>query len=179
MALTVFRSTGQAIVVSSLLAVASSPAWAATPDCETLTAASVANALGVPKAKPNGTQGNHSKLPPDNMDVFGCSFVEVSFDPAAKTLGYQVYTPIAKDLASVFSSLAAPNIPGKPTNFSPGIGAGSTGWYRLSANGETYDGSIVFKGAANIIVLRVSGMPSGDATKSALVKAGNIIAKSL
>jgi hypothetical protein len=78
----------------------------------------------------------------------------------------------------VFSSLSAPNIPGKPQSFAPGIGTGSTGWVRASANGETYDGSIVFRGATNIVVLKVSGMPSGDAAKSALVKAGIILAKS-
>ena len=90
---------------------------------------------------------------------------------------YFVYTPIPKDLASVFSSLAAPNIPGKPQSFSPGIGTGSTGWVRLSANGQTYDGSIVFHGATSIVVLKVAGMPSADAAKAALLAAGNILAK--
>ena len=89
---------------------------------------------------------------------------------------YFMYTPIPQGLASVFSSLAAPNIPGKPQSFSPGIGTGSTGWVRLSANGQTYDGSIVFV-ATNIVVLKVAGIPSADAAKSALVKAGNILAK--
>jgi hypothetical protein len=131
----------------------------------------------VPKAKSNPSDGHH-KQPPDNMDVFACGYVEISADPMARTMLYFVYTPIPKDLASVFSSLSAPNIPGKPQSFAPGIGTGSTGWVRASANGETYDGSIVFRGATNIVVLKVSGMPSGDAAKSALVKAGIILAKS-
>ncbi|HEV8446192.1 MAG TPA: hypothetical protein VGQ44_05210 [Gemmatimonadaceae bacterium] len=175
---TVLRSTSNAIVVSTLLAVSSaSYASAATTDCETMSAASVATVLGVPKARANPSSG-HSKQPPDNMDVIGCSFVEVSPDPLAKTMVYFVYTPIPKDLASVFSSLSTPNIPGKPQSFSPGIGTGSTGWVRASANGETYDGSIVFHGATSIIVVKVGGMPNADAAKAALVKAGNILAKS-
>lgn len=178
MAHTILRSTGNAIVVSMLLAVGSSRlAWAATIDCETINAASAASVMGVPKAKSN-PPSPHSKQPPDNMDVFACGYVEISPDPLARTMSYFVYTPIPKDLESVFSSLRAPNIPGKPQSFSPGIGTGSTGWVRLSANGETYDGSIVFRGATNIVVLKVAGMPSGDAAKTALVKAGNILAKS-
>jgi hypothetical protein len=151
--------------------------WAAPIDCETITAASAAGVLGVPKAKSNPTQGHH-KQPPDNMDVFSCGYVEVSVDPLARTMLYFVYTPIPKDLASVFSSLSTPNIPGKAQSFSPGIGTGSTGWVRLSANGQTYDGSIVFRRATNIVVVKVAGMPNSDATKAALVKAGNILAKS-
>lgn len=178
MARTVLRSAGNSIVVSLLLAIGSSRlARAATIDCETITAASAAGILGVPKARSEPSQG-HSKQPPDNMDVFACGYVEISPDPLARTMSYFVYTPIPKDLASVFSSLAAPNIPGNPQKFSPGIGTGSTGWVRLSANGQTYDGSIVFRGATNIVLLKVAGMPSGDAAKSALVKAGNILAKS-
>jgi hypothetical protein len=177
MAHTILRSTGNAIVVSTVLAVGSSrSAWAATIDCETINAASAATVLGVPKAKTNPLQGHH-KQPPDNMDVFSCGYVEISPDPLARTMLYFVYTPIPKDLASVFASLAAPNIPGKPQSFAPGIGTGSTGWVRLSANGETYDGSIVFHGATNIVVLKVAGMPSADAATAALIKAGNILAK--
>jgi len=178
MARTLLHSAGNAIVVSTFLTFGSSrTALAVTIDCETMTAASAASVMGVPKARSN-PPGSHSKQPPDNMDVFGCSYAEVSPDPLARTMVYTVYTPIPKDLGSVFASLSHPNIPGKPVSFSPGIGTGSTGWVRLSANGETYDGSIVFQGASNIVVVRVSGMPSGDAAKSALVKAGNILAKS-
>jgi len=177
MAHTVLRSTGSAMVASMLLAVGSSRlARASTIDCETITAASAAGVLGVPRAKSIPSQG-HQKMSPDNMDFVSCGYVEISPDPQARTMSYWVYTPIPKDLESVFSSLRAPNIPGKPQSFSPGIGTGSTGWVRLSANGETYDGSICFRGAANIVVVKVSGMPGGDAAKTALVKAGNILAK--
>jgi len=175
---TVLRSTATAIAFSLFLAVGSSrPAWAAAPDCATINAASAASVLGVPKAKSNPSEGHH-KQSPDNMDVFACGYVEISFDPMARTLSYVVYTPIPNDLASVFSSLSAPNIPGKPQSFSPGIGSGSTGWVRASANGQTFDGSIAFRTATNIVVVKVGGMTSSDAAKSALVKAGNILVKS-
>ena len=178
MAHSVLRPTRNAMVVSMILAVASSRSvLAATIDCETITAASAAGVMGVPKAKIIPSQG-HTKMSPDNMDFFSCGYVEVSPDPLARTMLYSVYTPIPKDLASVFASVAHPNIPGKPQNFSPGIGTGSTGWVRLSANGETYDGSIVFQGAANIVVVKVAGMKNADAAKKALVSAGNILAKS-
>jgi len=177
MAHTVLRSTGNAIAVSMLFAVGSSRlAWAATIDCETITATSAASVLGVRMAKSNPAEGHH-KQAPDNMDVFACGYAEVSADPMARTLLYFVYTPIPNDLASVFSSLSAPNIRGNPQSFAPGIGTGSTGWVRASANGQTYDGSIVFRGTTNIVVLKVAGMPSGDAAKTALVNAGKILAK--
>ena len=175
---TFLGSSGNAIVLSAFLAFGSRASGAAaTISCETINAGSAASVLGVPKAKSDPPHAHH-KQPPDNMDVFGCSYVEISPDPLARTLLYFVYTPIPKDLASVFSSLSHPNIPGKPQSFSPGIGTGSTGWVRQSANGQTYDGSIVFQGATNIVEVKVAGMPSGDAAKSALVKAGNILAKS-
>ena len=134
MAHAVLRSTRIAIVISMSLVVGSRRlVWAAPIDCGTITAASAAGVLGVPKAKSNPSQGHH-KQPPDNMDVFACGYVE--------------------------------------------IGTGSTGWVRLSANGETYDGSIVFRRATNIVVLKVAGMPNADAAKTALVKAGSILAQS-
>jgi hypothetical protein len=177
MAHTILRSAGNAMVLSMFLAMSSrSVAWAAPGDCEAITAASAAGVLGVPKARSNPSQG-HTKQPPDNMDVIGCTYAEVSPDPMAKTLSYLVYTPIAKDLASVFASVSHPNIQGKPQSFSPGIGTGSTGWVRLNVT-ETFDGSIVFRRANDIVVVKVSGMPTGDAARSALVRAGNILAKS-
>ena len=174
----VSRSTRNAIVVSMVLALGSPTlVWAAPIDCQTLNVASAAGVMGVPKAKTIPSQG-HQKMSPDNMDFFSCSYVEISPDPLARTMSYWVYTPIPKDLASVFASLSHPNIPGKPQSFVPGIGTGSTGWVRLSANGETYDGSIVFQGTSNIVLVKVAGMPSSDAAKAALVKAGKILAKS-
>jgi len=177
MARTVLRSAGNVIVLSTFLTVASSrSASAAAITCETINAASAAGVMGVPKARAN-TPSPHHKMSPDNMDYFGCSYAEISPDPLSKTMSYGVYTPIPKDLATVFASVAHPNVPGKPTNFSPGIGTGSTGWFRLSANGETYDGSIVFQTGANIVEVKVGGMKSGDEAKNALIKAGNILAK--
>jgi len=165
------------MAVSIVLTVGTTrPAWAAADDCGKLDAASAATVLGVPKARANPSQGHH-KQPPDNMDVFSCGYAEVSPDPLARTLLYFVYTPITKDLTSVFSSLSHPNVPGKPETFSPGIGTGSTGWVRASANGQTYDGEIAFRGAANITTVRVGGMPNAEAAKKALVSAGKILAK--
>ena len=56
-------------------------------------------------------------------------------------------------------------------------GAGSTGWARPSANGQTFDGSIVVRGGAYIAVAKVAGMPSIAAVKKALVSAGQILLK--
>jgi len=96
MAHTVLRSTGDAIVVSMLLAVGSSRlAWAATIDCETITATSAAGVLGVRMAKSIPLEGHH-KQSPDNMDVFACGYAEASADPMARTLSYVVYTPIPR-----------------------------------------------------------------------------------
>ena len=48
---------------------------------------------------------------------------------------------------------------------------------RLSANGETYDGSICF-GERRTSSFSPLGTPSADAAKKALVNAGTILAKS-
>jgi hypothetical protein len=111
------------------------------------------------------------------MDVLGCAYAEVSPDPLARALTYFIYTPIAKDLASVFSSLSNENVPGKVQKFSPGVGSASSGWVRPSANGETFDGSIVVRADTYIAIARVAGMPNSDAVKKALVSAGQILAK--
>jgi hypothetical protein len=151
-------------------------AQAAKNDCDRMDVASVASVLGVQKAKANPYQG-HTKQSPDNMDVLSCTYAEVSLNPLAKTLGYVVYTPLPKNLPSIFSSLAHPNIPGNPQAFSPGVGSESTGWVRASANGETFDGSIAFRTPSTIVTVKVSGMPDLDAAKKALVNAGKILAK--
>ena len=176
MANTVIRSTGSAIVLSMVLAVSARRSVVAAPtECASFTAASAASVMGVPKARANPSAG-HKKMSPDNMDVIGCSYVEDSRDPMAKSMIFWVYTPIAKDLASEFASLSKPYIPGNPQSFSPGIGTGSTGWTRVNAT-DTYEGSVVFRRAADIVVVRVNGMPNADAAKGAAVKAGNILAK--
>jgi len=151
-------------------------ARAASPDCTKIDAVAAAKVLGVPKARDN-SPGRHTKQPPDNMDVLGCAYAEASPNPLARTLIYVIYTPIAKDIAGEYSSLSNPNIPGNPQKFSPGVGTASTGWARASANGETYDGSIVLRANDYISVIKVGGMPSIDAVQKALISAGQIFAK--
>jgi hypothetical protein len=170
------RSTAIAAAAATLLALSTGTARAGSPDCTKIDAGAAATVLGVPKARDNST-GRHNKQPPDNMDVLGCAFAEVSPDPLARTLTYFIYTPIAKDLGSVFSSLTNENVPGAVQKFSPGVGAGSAGWARASANGQTFDGSIVVRGAGYIAVAKVAGMPSIAAVKKALVSAGQILLK--
>jgi len=171
------RPAAIAAVVATLLAsTAAGTARAAAPDCTKIDASAAASVLGVPKTRDNSS-GRHNKQPPDNMDVLGCAYAEVSPDPLARTLTYFIHTPIPKDLESVFSSLTNENVPGAVQKFSPGVGSGSTGWARPSANGETFDGSIVVRGDAYIAVAKVAGMPSIEAVKKALVSAGQILAK--
>jgi hypothetical protein len=111
-------------------------------DCK-LGVAAAATALGVPATRANPYQG-HTKMPPDNMDVLTCGYAEASVDPRARVLGYTVYTPLAQDLAKVFSSVAHSSISGNPQPFPPGVGSESTGWVRASSVAGTFDGSIVF-----------------------------------
>ena len=151
-------------------------ARAASPDCTKIDAAAAAKVLGVPKARDN-SPGRHTKQSPDNMDVLGCAYNEASPNPLARTLIYVIYTPIAKDLAGEFSSLSNGNVPGTVTKFSPGVGGASSGWTRPSANGETFDGSIVLRADTYIAVVKVGGMPNADALKKALISAGQILAK--
>jgi hypothetical protein len=172
------RSNTIGIVLGALAVFgASAMAQAATNDCERLDVTTVASILSVPKARANPSAGHH-KQPPDNMDVLGCSYVEASPNPLAKVLMYNVYTPLPKNLPSMFASLSHPNVFGQPPQaFSPGVGIESTGWVRPSVNGETFDGSIVFRMPSYIMDVKVSGMPSLDATKKALVNAGKALAK--
>jgi len=164
------------IVAGALAVVGASAVARAADDCEKLDVATVASVLSVPKARANPSRG-HTKQPPDNMDVVGCSYVEVSPNPLAKVLLYNVYTPLPKNLPSMFESLSHPNVPGQPQAFAPGVGSESTGWVRASANGETFDGSIVFRMPSSIVVVKVSGMTSLDAAKKSLVNAGKALAK--
>lgn len=173
----IVRSTVIAAATATLLALtATKAAHAAAPDCTKIDASAAAKVLGVPKARDNSS-GRHNKQPPDNMDVLGCAYAEVSPDPLARTLTYFIYTPISKDLESVFSSLKNENVRGTVEKFSPAVGVGSAGWARATANGQTFDGSIVVRGADYIAVAKVAGMPSIDAVKKALVSAGQILLK--
>jgi hypothetical protein len=172
------RPAAIAAAAATLLALTTAGiARAAAPDCTKIDASAAATVLGVPKTR-NNSSGRHNKQPPDNMDVLGCAYAEVSPDPLARTLVYFIYTPIPTDLESVFSTLKNENVPGAVEKFSPGVGSGSTGWARPSANGETFDGSIVVRGDAYIAVAKVAGMRSIASVKKALVSAGQILAKS-
>jgi len=107
------RPTAIAATAATLFALsAAGPARAAGPDCTKIDANAAATVLGVPKTRDNST-GRHNKQPPDNMDVLGCAYAEVSPNPMARTLVYFIYTPIAKDLESVFASLKDDNAPGR------------------------------------------------------------------
>jgi hypothetical protein len=172
------RSNRVGIVLGALAVFgASVMAQTAKNDCDRLDLATVASILSVPKARANPSGGHH-KQPPDNMDVLGCSWVEASPNPLAKALMYNVYTPLPKNLQSEYSSLSHANVFGQPPQpFSPGVGSESTGWVRASVNGETFDGSIVFRMPSYIMDVKVSGMPSLEAAKKALVNAGKVLAK--
>jgi len=171
------RSTANVASVAALLVCSAiGSARASSPDCTKVDAALAAKVLGVPKARANPSAG-HTKQPPNKMDVIGCSYVEATPDPMAKTLLYVIYTPIAKDLASEYSSQSNPNIQGKVQKFSPGVGSASTGWVRPSVNGETFDGSIILRQNDYIAVIKVAGMPNIDALEKALVRAGEVFTK--
>ena len=171
------RFSVSVVTVAAVLAFSAiGAARAASPDCTKIDATSAAKVLGVPKTRVNSS-GRHNKLPPDNMDVLGCGYAEVSLDPMARTLTYFIYTPIAKDLESVFSSLSNENVRGAVQKFSAGVGTGSSGWVRPNPNGETVDGSILVRGGGYIAVAKVSGMPSIAAAQKALISAGQILVK--
>jgi len=170
------RSIGQVVWIAISLAVGlSGLSRAASGDCAQIDAKAAATILGVPAARANAAP-THSKLPPDNMDLLSCGYVEVTADPAARTLSYLIYSPIARDLAGVYDSLASGNSPGKQV-FSPDVGSQSSGWFRPSVRDDTFEGYIAVKTGATIAVIKIGGMPSSDAVKNALVSAGKILAK--
>lgn len=172
----IHRTIGSAIAAAIVFTVTTTRPARAADDCDKLGAATVATILGVPNARANPSAGHH-KQPPDNMDVIGCSYVEATRDPAARSLVLWVYTPIAKDLASEYQSLSHPNVQGTPQPFSPGVGVASSGWVRQSVGGDSYDGEIVVRRAADIIVVAVRGMPSIDALKKSLAGAAQVVVK--
>lgn len=171
------RSTRKAMLVAISLALgASGFAHAAPGDCAQIDAATAARILGVPAARANLNQGGHSKLPPDNMDLLSCGYFEATPSPTARTLSYLIYTPILKDLASVYASLASGNFPRKQI-FSPNVGNQSSGWFRSSVTDDKFEGYIAIENGADIVVVKIGGMPSSDTVKNALVSAGKILAK--
>jgi len=168
-------STRKVVWIAMSLALGvSGLARAAAGDCTQIDAKAAASVLGVP-ARATANQG-HSKLPPDDMDLLSCVYLEVTPNPTARTLTYLIYTPIPKDLANVYASLAGGNFPRKQI-FSPNVGNQSSGWFRSSLSDNTFEGYVAMQTGAIIAVIKIAGMPSSDAVKNALISAGNILAK--
>ena len=171
------RPTSTVAAVATLLAFsATGTARAAATDCTKIDATAAATVLGVPKTRSNSS-GRHNKQPPDNMDVLGCAYAEVSPDPLARTLTYFIYTPIAKDLASVFGSLSNENVPGTVTKFSPGVGAGILRMGASKRQWQTSTAPSLFEAMPTLLSRKVAGMPNIDAVKKALISAGQILVK--
>jgi hypothetical protein len=171
------RSTSKVVWIGVSFAFGLSElASAGAVDCAQIDAKAAATVLGVPTARADATNPAHSKLEPDNMDLVACGYAEATADPSARTLSYFIYTPIPKDLASVYASLASGNFPRKQI-FSPNVGSQSSGWFRSSARDDTFEGYIAMQTGATIAVIKIGGMPSSDAVKNALISAGKILAK--
>jgi hypothetical protein len=168
------RSTGKVVCAMCLALGVSGLARAEAGDCTQIDVTAAASVLGVP-ARATPGQG-HSKLPPDNMDLLSCVYLEVTRNPTARTLTYQIYTPIPKDLANVYASLASGNFPRKQV-FSPNVGDQSSGWFRSSLTDSTFEGYVAMQSGAHLMVIKIGGMPSADAVKNALISAGRILAK--
>ena len=151
-------------------------ARAVAGECTQIDAKAAASVLGVAAAQANPNQGVHSKLSPDNMDLLSCGYVEATVDPMARTLLYLIYTPIPKDLTDVYASLASGNFP-RQQPFSPNVGNQSSGWFRSSVSGDTFEGYIAMRTGATIVTIKIGGMPSSDAVKNALISAGKILAQ--
>ena len=170
------RSTSKVVWIAMYFAIGVSGLASAAPvDCSQIDAKAAATVLGVPTARANASNPAHSKLPPDNMDLLSCGYAEATVDPMARTLSYLIYTPIPQDLANVYASLATGNFPRKQI-FSPNVGSQSSGWFRSSVSGDTFEGYIAMQTGATIAVIKIGGMPSSDAVKNALISAGKILA---
>jgi hypothetical protein len=169
------RSTSKLVWIAMSLGFGTSAlALAAPGDCTQIDAKAAGSLLGVP-ARATANQG-HSKLPPDNMDFLSCLYLEMTPSPTARMLTYQIYTPIPKDLANVYASLASGNIARKQI-FSPNVGDQSSGWFRSGLTDNKFEGYVAMQSGATIFVIKVGGMPSSEAAKNALVGAGKILAK--
>jgi hypothetical protein len=100
-----------------------------------------------------------------------CSYAEATIDPSARTFSYLVYSPNARNFASVYESLSTGNFPRKQS-FTPNVGKQSTGWFRPSGREDSFDGSITIQSGGTVVVIKIGGMPSSDAVKNALIAAG-------
>jgi hypothetical protein len=170
------RSIRQVLWPTLLLTLGICSLAQAASDCTQIDVKSAASILGVPTARAIGSSA-HSKVPPDNTDFLPCGYAEATVDPRARTLSYSIYTPIAKDLASVYESVATGNFP-RQQAFSPNVGSQSNGWFRSSARDDTFEGYIAMQTGAIVVVIKIGGMPSSDAVKNALVSAGKMFATS-
>jgi hypothetical protein len=151
-------------------------ARAAAGDCTQIDTNAAATILGVSAVRVNvNSQGRHSKLPPDNMDLLTCGYLEASLDPTVRTLSYSVFTPIPSDLASVFGSLSKGNFPGAQS-FSPGIGQ-STAWYRASASDSRFEGYLALLTSSSVVTIKIAGMPSSASVEAALISAAKKFSK--
>ena len=148
----------------------------AAGDCAQINANGAASILGVPAARANATNPARSRMPPDNTDRLSCAYAEATADPSARTLSYSIYTPIPKDLASVYASVATGNFP-RQQIFSPNVGKQSNGWFRSSVRDDTFEGYVALQTGAIVVVIKIGGMPSSDAVKNALVSAAKMFAK--
>lgn len=162
------------LIALSLVLATGGRALAAPDDCTQIDAKAAARILGAP-ARATANQG-HSKLPPDDMDLLSCVYLEATRSPTARMLTYLIYTPVAKDLANEYASLAGGNFARKQL-FSPNVGDQSSGWFRSDLSDSLFEGYVAMQSGATVVVIKVGGMPSADAAKNALVSAGHILAK--
>jgi hypothetical protein len=136
-------------------------------DCNRkISSAAAADILGVAKAKEN-TYFGHTKRPPDQMDVLECGYHAASQDPYAPFMKFVVFTPIAADIASVFSSMPPPA--GTQT-IETHVGAESSGWIRPGAGPGLFEAHVAFRTGANVYQVLVGGLHGADAAKDAAMK---------
>ena len=134
-------------------------------------AAAAAGILGVTKVKENVYFG-HTKQSPDQMDVLECGYHDASPDPYAPFMKFVVFTPIAADIAAVYSGMSPPA--GMQT-IDTHVGTESSGWIRSWAGPGLSEAHIRFRTASNIFEVEVVGLHSADAaTDAALRLAGNL-----
>ena len=127
-------------------------------------AAAAAGILGVTQVKENIYFG-HTKQ--SQMDVLECGYHEASPDPYAPFMKFVVFTPIAADIASVYSSMSPPA--GKQT-IDTHVGTESSGWIRPGAGPGLFEAHITFRTASNIFQVEVGGLHSADAATDAATR---------
>jgi len=170
------RNTDKTPVGASAIPAAPSPNEAARgaateisaipDDCnQKVDASAAARILGVADARENVYLG-HTTQSPDRMDVLQCGFSEATPRANAPLLKYIVYTPIADDVPTVYSTLLQHSA---MQSFDTHLGAGSSGWVGPTASGR-FQAYINFMTASNVFTVEVGGLPSADAAKSAALK---------